>query len=787
MKIPLKPFQEKAVRRLVKKVDDAYGNWSEDSDRTAVLLVAPTGAGKTMVATAVIEALLNGFEQIVERPALRVLWLTDSPSLNRQSVDKMDRYGDFLTHDKNLVVVDDSYDAEVLTPGTVTFVHIQQLTSSATSWWPNEAKGKKYALWDAMARTIREFPESFLLVIDEAHKSIGAGKRGDERDTIIKTVLDGGLNFYDQAVQPATPVALVMTATPQRFREAMISGSRRIEEEKVPVADVQNAGLLKKQVSVEFTAEEQKAHHTLLEAGTEDLHQSEEWWAQAHADGFAEVIPVLVVQVENSVSKAELVQRATTVADKWASLSGTALPDRAFAHAFGEDGDVKTEAMTIRKIPAELIDSDTFVRVVFFKEALTTGWDCPRAEVMVSLRPASDATTIAQLVGRMIRTPGAVEAPDPRLDSVILYLPHYDRAEVQRVVKEVSKDTDGVAEIILNSVTVTSNPTVEAKVFALLNSLPKYTKPRQDFSSDVERAEALAELLIDRGVVTISEDDLTPAENLRDLLITEATRLYGANKKTVDARAKDLMDLDTQRGQFSYATEDTPGADAATALTRIVNVRDLDGYFEAAKRKLPGGSSAWFFEYLVAEGLAGKKAKMRVVAVSELPDAKASLNQVAAKQITQMREDYEDRIATLGLLEQFKAVWYPPDQPVDGTLTLVPGARAATQKARKKGNGIEIKHLPLLERHVWAFEAADGTWRYPGSDNGWEAAALDLELDTSRKVVGWYRNPGSGRAALSIPFYANKKLELLHPDFIFVREIEGSLVVDIVDPAPGLW
>ena len=42
---------------------------------------------------------------------------------------------------------------------------------------------------------------------------------------------------------------------------------------------------------------------------------------------------------------------------------------------------------------------------VLFKEALTTGWDCPRAEVMFSQRVAGDHTYIAQLIGRMVRTP----------------------------------------------------------------------------------------------------------------------------------------------------------------------------------------------------------------------------------------------------------------------------------------------------------------------------------------------------------------------------------------------
>lgn len=255
------------------------------------------------MATEVIEGLLDGSNEAQERPTLRVLWLTDSPSLNRQSADKMDRYGDNLSYGKNLVVVDETYDEEVLAAGTVTFAHIQQLTSSASSWWPNESKGKRNALWHAIAKTVRDHGDDFLLVIDEAHKGIGKEKSNGDRDTIIKTCLEGGNNLYDGAKHPAAPVAMVMTATPQKFKDAMVASDRLTPEHKVGVKEVQDEGLLKPRVRVEFAEENQKAHHTLLESGTEDLHRSQCWWKDAEDGGFQHVLPALVVQVENSISR----------------------------------------------------------------------------------------------------------------------------------------------------------------------------------------------------------------------------------------------------------------------------------------------------------------------------------------------------------------------------------------------------------------------------------------------------------------------------------------------------
>jgi type III restriction enzyme len=785
VKVPLKNFQKKTVRRVLKALDDAYRIWAEDQDHTAVLLVAPTGSGKTVMATEVIEGLLDGSNEAQERPTLRVLWLTDSPSLNRQSADKMDRYGDHLSYGKNLIVVDDSYDEDVLAAGTVTFAHIQQLTSSASSWWPNESKGKKNALWHAIAKTVRDHGEDFLLVIDEAHKGIGKEKANGDRDTIIKTCLEGGKNLYDDAQHPAAPIALVMTATPENFKIAMVASDRLTPEHKVGVKEVQDEGLLKPRVRVEFAEDNQKAHHTLLESGTEDLHRSQGWWKEAEDAGFQHVLPALVVQVENQITNAELGQRMKTISDKWAELTGAAMPEQAFAHAFGDDGDRKCGDMKLKKVAAEQIEADTWIRVVFFKEALTTGWDCPRAEVMVSLRPAKDSTTIAQLVGRMIRTPGATHAPDPRLESVMLYLPYYSQAEVKKVVDEIAKDTDGATVVELSSEPTEKNPRVTPEVFNTINGLPKYTKPKQDYPDDVERASDLAERLVDKKIVSVDDDEDTPEDVLRGVLVAEMRRIDAANKKQVDKRVQDLLEIDIHRRDFQYAGAGNEDGDEGEVKSKAVHFRDLDGYFEDAKRRLPGGTGAWYYEALIGDGMPGKKAKMRLAAVAEIADVKKLLNTIASGQIEEMQKDYEDRVETIGLSELFKAIWYPPTKPVDGELVLTNPVRVATQKARKKGTKIEYIDFPLVEKHVWAFES-DGNWLYPGSDNAWEEAVLTLELDPSRNVVGWYRNPNSGRAALSVPYYkgtsSKRQLALMHPDFIFVRDIDGKLVVDIIDP-----
>lgn len=82
--------------------------------------------------------------------------------------------------------------------------------------------------------------------------------------------------------------------------------------------------------------------------------------------------------------------------------------------------------------------------MVFFKEALSTGWDCPRAETMMSFAVRNDPTYIAQLLGRMVRTPLQMRVMrDEFLNDVKLYLPHFNKDTVKKVVEELQSNEGG--------------------------------------------------------------------------------------------------------------------------------------------------------------------------------------------------------------------------------------------------------------------------------------------------------------------------------------------------------
>jgi type III restriction enzyme len=140
------------------------------------------------------------------------------------------------------------------------------------------------------------------------------------------------------------------------------------------------------------------------------------------------------------------------------------------------------------------------------KTNFSTGWDCPRAEVMMSFRRAEDHTYIAQLLGRMVRTPLARRIErDAALNDVHLFLPYFDDAAVKAVVDDL-KDVEHAPPAVVGSSRelVTLNRRADAAdIFAAMTGLVTYRANAARAQSHLRRFVGLARRL--------NLDDIEPA------------------------------------------------------------------------------------------------------------------------------------------------------------------------------------------------------------------------------------------------------------------------------------
>ena len=747
MKFELFGFQSDAAAEVVTALHDGVARFDGNAKLTAISLSAPTGAGKTVIATAVIERLMYGEETTEPNPKLTVLWVTDNPSLNQQTKRKM-LIASSQIKPPQLVTVDSTLNQKMLDPGKVYFVHIQQLGKGATNYVKTGDK-RQWSLWDTIGNTVSNRGRDVLLVVDEAHKGTAAKMGGGK--TITSQLIEGA-----GGALPPTPIVLGISATPIRFVEAISKvGQRILEPVGVDPEAVRESGLIKDKILIKHPLQAEPNDSTLLELAVSDLRAFHKLWEKYSTEqSEPSLMPVLVIQVKAKTSAADLTGVLGILSNAWSVLDG-----KAIAHSFEEHTTLKFGALSVRYVAPQDIQDDQHVRVVLFKEALTTGWDCPRAEVMLSFRSAQDYTYIAQLIGRMVRTPLARRiATDAVLNTVTLYLPYYNDEQVAAVVTGLQSDESQIAsKIEVDPVTCVRNPATPSHVWDLLNAIPTYTRSARNHRNEVARLNALAVLLVGNKLDTKAIE--TARKHITDTLEREATRLGATLNETIT----DLEMLVYQTQSLTMATGEVDKQIAQIPL----NSRNIEDLFRRAKRILGDAAAKWYWDSLCDAGSDPDGAKVKLAALAADPTVAPALETAAKTLVDAWRTTHNTAINDLKDAKRalFYAIWQQAKSPQQVTMIMPNQITAPDKEVRQP-------------KHIYA----DARALFPSKFTGWEVDILSEELAKAGTLIGWYRNPTGGTAALAVPYEQSGKAHTLYPDFLFFHEVDGVIVVDIVDP-----
>ena len=520
MKFTLKDYQEEAVHDVLTNLRKARTRWHDEDEINAFSLTATTGAGKTVMAAAAFEALFHGDDNVDfdADPGAVVIWFSDDPSLNEQTRFRLLEASDRLAF-TDLVVVQNTFNREKFEAGKVYFLNTQKLGKKSLlvrGHDPDEDDSpqgplfpdtrpdlRSHTIWDTIQNTIEDPSLTLYLVLDEAHRGMGnlTNRAQNDKSTIVKRLINGAGSI------PAIPVVWGISATVERFDRAMAGAQGRSTLPNVVVdsEQVQESGLLKDTIILDIPDEVGQFDTVLVRRATDKIKESSAAWADyAEQQDDAEVVkPLMVLQVPNKPDPNEIGRALDTISKQWPELASDA-----FAHVLGEHSDQTFGGYTVPHISPERVQESTSVRVLIAKDAISTGWDCPRAEVMVSFRPAKDRTHITQLLGRMVRTPLARRIPgDDRLNSVHCLLPFFDTKAVESVADALMKGggDDGDApltgrRVLINPEEMKPNPAVSEAVWDKFLSLPSQALPQRT-AKPVKRLTALAHELAADGLL----------------------------------------------------------------------------------------------------------------------------------------------------------------------------------------------------------------------------------------------------------------------------------------------
>ena len=329
-----------------------------------IILKSPTGSGKTIILTYFMHQYIQSFPKTV------FVWLTPGKgNLEEQSKAKMDKY----IHASQTKLLSD-----VMTAG------FEENDSCFINWEKLTKKGNN-ALKDSERTNFLEHIQHalndgirFVIIVDESHQN-----NTIKADEIIQY-------FHTDKI-------IRCSATPKGIAKAEII--------EIPEEEVIAAGLIKKMLVINqdfpqsIETEDQTAF--LLEKA---LGKQRELRA-AFLQGGNDINPLIVIQIPN---KSETLQDGV---ERYLEMQGLTYENGKLAVWLSDrhenlDGIDKPNAAS---------------SAVIIKQAVATGWDCPRAHILVKLRDNMDETFEIQTIGRIRRMPEAKHYQNDLLDSCYLY------------------------------------------------------------------------------------------------------------------------------------------------------------------------------------------------------------------------------------------------------------------------------------------------------------------------------------------------------------------------------
>lgn len=365
---------------------------SMHNDKKEIILKSCTGSGKTIILTHFIDTYMRSFGDTV------FIWLTPGKgNLEEQSKEKMDRY---------IYGASTKLLCDVMTSGFSTgdtcFINWEKLTKKGNT-----------ALRDSEKTNFIEYIEkalnagiNFKVIVDESHQN----------DTIKA---DEIIEYFK------TDKIIRCSATPKPYKNALIVD--------VPEEDVIAEGLIKKLLIINENFEQNISVDDQITYLIEKALNKQRELHSAFLRLKANINPLIIVQLPN---KSDALLESV---EKYFISKGITYENNQLAVWLSEKKQNLEEIEQLNATPIAVI----------IKQAVATGWDCPRAHILVKLRDNMSETFEIQTIGRIRRMPEAKHYESDLLDSCYLYT--LDGAFTESVKQSLGKGALDAKKLFLKS------------------------------------------------------------------------------------------------------------------------------------------------------------------------------------------------------------------------------------------------------------------------------------------------------------------------------------------------
>jgi type III restriction enzyme len=395
---PLKPFQEIAIAKLK---DQYLDLWKSGDNQLPLVFKSPTGSGKTVMLAQFLRDIIADPRFIGNEVSF--LWMSKGPTLVEQSKKKLfDYYGG--ASELELLDIND-LNRKVLTRNSVFFINWEKLKGQSKEVLKIRRENEQDISFDGMIEATHEENRKIVVIIDEEH--LGA-------DT------EKALELIDGLIKPK--IIIRASATPKYEPTLSDIEDKRAGFVRVKREDVVREGLIKEKII--FQTEEdlnQKQFKNmdqddiLIELAYNKLLELIEYYKELNLD----INPLVLIQLPNDDKASAETSNTSKLDIVKHYLKKKGITENNIAVWLSED-----------KVNLEDVErNNSSIEFLLFKQAVATGWDCPRAGVLVMFREIKNPTFAIQTVGRILRMPTGEHFGKPELNLGYLYT-NYKRNEV---------------------------------------------------------------------------------------------------------------------------------------------------------------------------------------------------------------------------------------------------------------------------------------------------------------------------------------------------------------------
>lgn len=425
----LKTFQEKAIAELRKSFLELWGTGNR---RLELIFKSPTGSGKTVM-TAQFLRDLTGDPQFNADKAF--VWFTFNEESYEQSKKKLFKYYGGAGEIELLDLNDLTRNAK-LEKNSVFFINWQKIKSSTKDGRKLRKENENDITFDSFIQKSQADGREIVLIIDEAHR--------DASTELAQELID--------LIDPR--IILKITATPKKEPSYSDVKNKKVGFVEVGRDAVIEEGLIKEKVITQTKEDIEKEAKKEID---QDLLLLDLAYAKrlelkkSYKKLGIDINPLVLVQLPND-DKA----RKETLDKSKKDVVLDFLKDKG-----EEDHNVAVWLSNDKENLDEIEKNDSEINFLVFKQAAATGWDCPRAAILVMYREIKSPVFHIQTVGRILRMPEAIHYPVPELNIGYLYtnyernqiLAEYDKQKGEnRPATQISRRKKDIKPIELESV-----------------------------------------------------------------------------------------------------------------------------------------------------------------------------------------------------------------------------------------------------------------------------------------------------------------------------------------------